>query len=81
MKVYSSDSLIIDFKLLTSETQSFPKTTTKRCIDCDYSRFITYEDKNTCAESDIDNFHHDVCGGDSGGILMILFHFVKTGYC
>jgi len=56
---------------INPQTQSFPKTTTKRCIDCDYSRFITYEDKNTCAESDIDNFHHDVCGGDSGGPLTL----------
>ena len=75
MKVYSSYLLIIDFKLLTSETESFPKTITKRCIDCVYSRIPTINDQNTCAESDDNNLHYDVCGGDSGGILINLFYF------
>jgi len=56
---------------ISPETASFPKTITKRCVDCDYSRLPTYEDQNTCAESDDNNFHYDVCGGDSGGPLTV----------
>jgi len=56
---------------INPETRSFPKTITKRCTDCSNSRFTTYKDQNTCAESDVDNSHHDVCGGDSGGPLTV----------
>jgi len=53
------------------DPQSFPKTITKRCIDCVYSRIPTKNDQNTCAESDDNNLHYDVCGGDSGGPLTL----------
>jgi len=65
-------------------TQSFPKTTTKICTDCSNSRFSTNEHMNTCAESDENNLHYDVCGGDSGGPLTvagtsIIVGIVETG--
>jgi len=56
---------------INPDTWAFPKTTTKICTDCSNSRFTTYEDQNTCAESDDSNLHYDVCGGDSGGPLTI----------
>jgi len=66
------------------ETKPFPKTTTKRCINCSYSRYTTYKDQNTCAESDVDNLHYDVCKGDSGGPLTLsgtntIVGIVQTG--
>ena len=62
------------------ETSSFPKTTTKRCSDCSKSGFATDENEDICAESDVDNSHYDVCGGDSGGISMNSLYFDKTRF-
>jgi len=56
---------------INPKTSSFPKATTKRCTDCSKSGFATDENENTCAESDVDNSHHDVCQGDSGGPLIV----------
>merc|ERR1712126_678130 len=60
---------------INPKTQSFPKTTTKRCVDCAYVdesfQYAIDENKTTCAESDVNNLHHDVCHGDSGGPLTV----------
>jgi len=60
---------------INPQTESFPKTITKRCVDCAYADVRFQEDidesKTTCAESDVNNLHHDVCHGDSGGPLTV----------